>query len=268
MAEVSPYATRALDFGFDVENEAMPRQYYAVDLRDGRFAVFLVHRDSREWWRLVAIFSTWERADRYATVENDCTEFIDEERPKDAGYAALWDQENLPAPASLPEETPSALRSRDEIIASVTHAAAPDQPPERASDRDNPRINPEVTMPATPEAEAAGEDAAASPTEAPSSPPNPPEPGTAASPNDTDAVADSEPSRESEAIALAERGISRAEIARQMGLTKNQVSGTLDRAIKAGRWHQPSLPATPSGGYSMFSGEVAACTRALQKGRE
>lgn len=129
MANVSPYAPRGGNMALDArDTKDYASEYIAADLRDGRFGVFLVHRNSREWWRLVAIFSTWQRAVKYATVESDCAPSLEEERPKD--YAAVWDQERLPAPVTLPPEPPSALRARKEIIASLTADDLRDLSPE------------------------------------------------------------------------------------------------------------------------------------------
>lgn len=106
MANVSPYAPSELDYNLDVGSNLPPSDYVPADLRDGRFAVFLRHRDSREWWRLVAIFSTWDRAERYAGVENDC--MVDmKERATYTNDAS--NQELTPAPDILPPELPTAV---------------------------------------------------------------------------------------------------------------------------------------------------------------
>lgn len=50
MAEVSPYAPEGADCSFDMGTPCLC-QYLAADLLDGRYGVFVVHRNTREWWR-------------------------------------------------------------------------------------------------------------------------------------------------------------------------------------------------------------------------
>lgn len=109
-------------FGFDPDldprqTEPYPSAYRAVDLRDGRFAVFLLHRDTREWWRLIAVFSTWERAERYAGIENDCS---DANFKSGLDYKTILPLEPInqsgkeelsPAPTELPPEPPTGIIS-------------------------------------------------------------------------------------------------------------------------------------------------------------
>lgn len=104
MADVSLNNTCGADLLFDGACELIA-QYIAADLRDGRFGVFVVHRDTREWWRLVAVFSSWERAERYANVENDCAP----ESHPDPKYPNRIEPDEVAAPATLPPEPPSHL---------------------------------------------------------------------------------------------------------------------------------------------------------------
>jgi hypothetical protein len=108
MSDSSAYAPGGADLVFDL-GEAPVCQYVAVDFRDGRYGVFVIHRESREWWRLVAIFSTWERAERYAGVETDCA--YTREEINLPGADPLRQEELIPAPAALPPEPPTALQS-------------------------------------------------------------------------------------------------------------------------------------------------------------
>lgn len=108
-------------YGFDPDIDTrdasqFPSAYRAVDFKDGRFGVFLVHRSTRVWWRLIAVFSTWERAERYAGVENDCMDgnfnavdfkpIIPLEPINDVGT-----EEISPAPETLPPEPPTNIQS-------------------------------------------------------------------------------------------------------------------------------------------------------------
>lgn len=80
--------------------------------------MFLLHRDTREWWRLIAVFSTWERAERYAGIENDCG---DANFKSGAEYKTILPLEPInqsgieelsPAPSGLlPPEPPTGIIS-------------------------------------------------------------------------------------------------------------------------------------------------------------
>lgn len=109
MADASPYSARDLDWNFDL-GEPQICKYLPVDLRDGRFAVFVIHRESREWWRLVAIFSTWDRAERYAEVETECQYDLREPVAQEA-ETPVYLEVTTPAPATLPPEPPTGLRA-------------------------------------------------------------------------------------------------------------------------------------------------------------
>src|SRR6202041_2535271 len=89
----------------EMNGHKWPSVYVPVDLRGGGYGVFLVHRDTKEWWRLIGVFSTWERARDYAQIENDCAADGLQEERSDEGK-----EEVTPAPiAELPAAPPSSI---------------------------------------------------------------------------------------------------------------------------------------------------------------
>lgn len=113
MAKTSVYCGEDLDFELDNFGDTYSYHYVPVDLRDGRFGVFIRHCETRDWWRLVAVFSTWERAYHYAYVENDCREYRESELTKGRTPEpiAIDAEARTPAPETLPAEPASALIS-------------------------------------------------------------------------------------------------------------------------------------------------------------
>lgn len=112
MTDMSPFAGRGNDPHFDC-GQPFSCQYMAVDLRDGRYGVFVVHRDSREWWRLIAIFSSLSRAEAYAEVENECADYCAPdntvERDRRIQHRPHLAEEWSPASEELPAEPETAV---------------------------------------------------------------------------------------------------------------------------------------------------------------
>lgn len=100
---------------------------------DKKFAVVLCFPEHPGWWRVVAYFHTESRAERYATVENDC---LDDENDHDGDESDVAPANATPEPPSLigakeaapplPVMLPAAEEPHKEIRAAFT--APPPRP--------------------------------------------------------------------------------------------------------------------------------------------
>jgi hypothetical protein len=108
VAEHSVYSPRDWDFQSEIGGR-MDCKYVALDLRDGRYAAFLVHRKTQEWWRLVAVFSTWDRAYNYCDMENLLILSQADYDNNDRDLSSVEHEERSPAPDTLPADLASGL---------------------------------------------------------------------------------------------------------------------------------------------------------------
>lgn len=80
----------------EADEGTCPFETFVVE-RSGRHHVVLAHRDTPNWWRVIAIFNDGRRAQSYADIEIDCWE------PKDGGTG--YNNDAGPAPtADLPAD--------------------------------------------------------------------------------------------------------------------------------------------------------------------